>query len=321
MSSLYFTFDADLAKEFGVEQAILIGRFQAWIRNNAANGRNFEEGRTWSFNTRKALSDEFPFWSPSQIRRLLNSLIERSVMRQGEFNKKGYDRTLWYAFEDEYRFLGADFVQLTESSNGSDEIDKSICRNRQLEVTIPSTVPTINPTINPIAAAAPARKAHVHPSVEKVIAEVNHPHLDLSKSPNLLFGGATLTHWIEEGIDLDETIIPAITAQMSRHRGGPVQQWNYFRGAVFDAHRIRMEAAKPIDFGESNEPAFSSPAPARPAPQRRGPVPISDVFLQAEHRAREAERRRRGSVSDWSADESGGAHEGVSGGAALLTAS
>lgn len=181
--------------------------------------------------------------------------------------------------------------------------------------------PSIEPSIE-AAAATPARtRAHVHPAVEKVIAEVNHPHLDLSKSPNLLFGGATLTHWIEEGIDLDETIIPAITAQMSRHRGGPVQQWNYFRGAVFDAHRIRMEAAKPIDFGESNEPAFSAPAPARSAPQRRGPVPISDVFLQAEHRAREAERRRRGSVSDWSADESGGAHEGVSGGAALLTAS
>ena len=153
--------------------------------------------------------------------------------------------------------------------------------------------PSIEPSIE-AAAATPARtRAHVHPAVEKVIAEVNHPHLDLSKSPNLLFGGATLTHWIEEGIDLDETIIPAITAQMSRHRGGPVQQWNYFRGAVFDAHRIRMEAAKPIDLGDLHEPAFTNAQGASVSHLRRSGRSANNPFEGVRalaDRAREVER-------------------------------
>ena len=236
MSSLYFTFDADLAKEFGVEQAILIGRFQAWIRNNAANGRNFEEGRTWSFNTRKALSDEFPFWSPSQIRRLLNSLIERGVMRQGEFNKKGYDRTLWYAFEDEVRFLGVDFVQLTESSNGSDEIGNSICRNRQLEVTESSTVPTINPTIN--LTSSPSREEpKENPSRVDWQARLAEAHRVADGSTSMANGGtchpAALRRLCEPSAgppcDWELDVIPAIAskAAAARKRGKPILDWSW----------------------------------------------------------------------------------------------
>lgn len=248
MSSLYFTFDADLAKEFGVEQAILIGRFQAWIRNNAANGRNFEEGRTWSFNTRKALSDEFPFWSPSQIRRLLNSLIERGVMRQGEFNKKGYDRTLWYAFEDEVRFLGVDFVQLTESSNGSDEIGNSICRNRQLEVTESSTVPTINPTINHTTSPPSREEPKENPTRVDWQARLAEAHR-IAEGAVAVGGGGTihpaafrrLCEPVKgEPCDWDLDVIPAIASKAAsmRAKGEKIQNWEWtMEGALRNRDR------------------------------------------------------------------------------------
>ena len=64
-------FDAGIAEIYGVEIAIMVQNFAFWIAKNKANNRNFYEGKTWTYNTIKAFNELFPYWSESQIRRIL----------------------------------------------------------------------------------------------------------------------------------------------------------------------------------------------------------------------------------------------------------
>ena len=100
----WFTFDQEYAKEYGVNEAILIEHFSNWINNNRKNGANFYEGRTWSYDTLTALEEWLPFLTRKQIRGAIDRLVELGVLIKGNFNKTKQDRTTWYAFQDEERF-------------------------------------------------------------------------------------------------------------------------------------------------------------------------------------------------------------------------
>ena len=111
-----YSFDINVAKKYGVDEAIMIKNFQYWIMKNKASGKHFYDGRTWTYNSTKAFIDLFPFWKEYQIRRVLDSLIKQGIIIIGNYNKNAYDRTLWYAFANE-------------------EILNSICENPQMENT------------------------------------------------------------------------------------------------------------------------------------------------------------------------------------------
>ena len=117
------SFDSRTAKEYGIGCAILIRNFQFWIATNQANGQNLKDDRTWSYMTMEGFCKLFPFWSRDQIRRLLTKLTESDVIIKGSFNKNSFDRTSWYAFRDEKRWIR----QYLDS-----KIAKSSGRNRQI---------------------------------------------------------------------------------------------------------------------------------------------------------------------------------------------
>ena len=89
------------AIRFGVDEAIMVANFRFWIQKNKANNKHFYKGRYWTYNSYKAFSELFPFWSGKQIRRILQSLIHQEVIITNNFNKTQYDKTKWYAFKDE----------------------------------------------------------------------------------------------------------------------------------------------------------------------------------------------------------------------------
>lgn len=90
----------DEATKYGLDCAVFIQRLRGWLRYHRDNGETVE-GRTWCYNSRKALLAAFPFWTENQIRRIVEQL------RSGEHpvivteQRPGYDRTTWYAFTDE----------------------------------------------------------------------------------------------------------------------------------------------------------------------------------------------------------------------------
>ena len=101
-----YSFDTDVAKEYGVQEAIMIRNFQFWIAKNKADNRHFYDGRFWTYSSKRALLELFPFWSEQNIKTILTRLKEKGVIITGSYNKSPYDKTLWYAFAREEKWIG-----------------------------------------------------------------------------------------------------------------------------------------------------------------------------------------------------------------------
>lgn len=91
-------FDPNVADAHGIIEAVLINHFQFWINNNKRNERNERDGRTWTFNSIRAMCETFPYLSQKQIRSALDRLTAAGILMKGNYNDTGYDRTMWYAF-------------------------------------------------------------------------------------------------------------------------------------------------------------------------------------------------------------------------------
>lgn len=134
-----YTFDEEIAKEYGVNEAIMITNFQFWIRKNKANDKNFYDGHYWTYNSKKAFSELFPFWTEKQIKTILEHLCTQGVLMKGNYNQSPFDRTLWYAFVDESKWL--DQKRPIEQPEWSAPLD-------QMVQPIPDILPDIKTRIN-----------------------------------------------------------------------------------------------------------------------------------------------------------------------------
>ena len=155
------SFDVDHALKYGVNESIMISNFQFWILKNKANGTNFHDGRTWTYNSVNAFKEIFPYWNNGQIRRCLESLVNQKVLVKGDYNKNRYERTLWYAFYDESILLNQQ-IHLSKTANGIDENDKCITD------TIPNNKQDIKPDIKPKAKKKKEKVEFVPPSIDQL---------------------------------------------------------------------------------------------------------------------------------------------------------
>lgn len=92
------SFDIDIAKEYGILEAILLNHLWFWIKKNEANDTNYYDDNYWTYNSTRAFNELFPYVSQRQIQNALNHLKEEKIILTGNYNKSAYDRTLWYAF-------------------------------------------------------------------------------------------------------------------------------------------------------------------------------------------------------------------------------
>ena len=92
-----YSFNIKLATEIGVERAVLLKNIMFWIRKNEANNNNYFEGSYWTYNSAKAFTELFPFWSAKKIYNMLKWLVNNDYLKEGNFNKAAYDRTKWYS--------------------------------------------------------------------------------------------------------------------------------------------------------------------------------------------------------------------------------
>lgn len=120
-----YCFDVDVAKEYGVEEAIVIYNFQFWINKNIANKTNFKNGHYWTYNSVDALNKLFPFWSSGQIRRIIKSLVDKEILLKEKLDCNKYNQTCWYAFKNEQKWIcNSVNIDLLISANGDDENNK-----------------------------------------------------------------------------------------------------------------------------------------------------------------------------------------------------
>jgi hypothetical protein len=149
-------FDEDTAIKYGVPGAIIIEHLRYWIRKNKTEGSNFHDGHCWTFNTVKAWSILLPFWTEKQTAYVLAKLIEQKVIITSNYNKIGYDRTLWYAFENESEWIPEkEKIHSTNLENGKPKIVEPIPSS--LPSSLPASLPTAYP--KPIKRSKAAQKA------------------------------------------------------------------------------------------------------------------------------------------------------------------
>lgn len=114
--SMNYMFEINDAIAYGVNEAIFLYNLKYWIKINEANEKHFYDGKTWTYNSKRAYAELFPFWTERQIKTIINSLINQGVIVKGEYNKSKYDRTSWYALSDE-----KDGIDRTKKSSQTDQ--------------------------------------------------------------------------------------------------------------------------------------------------------------------------------------------------------
>ena len=127
---MQYQFDAELAMQYGVEEAIFVHRIYWWVRNNRANNRNYIDGRYWTYDSMAALAskDVFGFWSKRQLERIIKSCKEKGLILIADYNTDRYIRPQWYTVTEEVmRFYEPNETVHTMSPNG-DIGDTESCR-------------------------------------------------------------------------------------------------------------------------------------------------------------------------------------------------
>ena len=94
--SITYNFDVDDATQYGVEAAVLLSNIRFWVFANKAKERNLKDGKFWTYNSARTLTNLYPFWSRRKIARLLVHLEKAEAIESACFNDDGYDQTKWY---------------------------------------------------------------------------------------------------------------------------------------------------------------------------------------------------------------------------------
>lgn len=82
--------------------AILYSNIRFWCLRNEDKQKetHFHDGKWWTYNSCRAFSEQFPFWTTQQIRRMLDKLTKDKFLIRGNFNKFKQDRTSWYSINE-----------------------------------------------------------------------------------------------------------------------------------------------------------------------------------------------------------------------------
>ena len=147
-------FSTQIAIELkSTELAIAIQFFINVIYKHKLMSRHFIDGRTWNYCTREQLIEYFPFWTEKMIRTRIEHLVKIGILKTANYNHKKYDRTLWYAFDDESKW-GLDKVKAI-CPNGQMELPKQANGIAQMGRPIPLTTTQTTPFIDGVNDKAP----------------------------------------------------------------------------------------------------------------------------------------------------------------------
>lgn len=125
-----------LAKEIGLNESLILLQIEFWI----SISKNFYDGRYWTYQSVRDMKEKtFPFWSIATINRAVNKLIDEKYLIEGNYNKKKYDKTRWFALNptkiNELKSISmGDETGVFQNDTRSNQNDT---RSNQNETTIP----------------------------------------------------------------------------------------------------------------------------------------------------------------------------------------
>ena len=146
------SFDTIVAKKVGINSAVILNNLYFWIEKNKANETNYYDGYYWTYNSKKAFGELFPYFTTRQIDYAIKKLIDDGYVITGNYNKIAYDRTLWYAITEK----GYGLLTGNASNNSVNPISQN-CKmdktellngNHEIVKPIPDCKPDCKPDIN-----------------------------------------------------------------------------------------------------------------------------------------------------------------------------
>ena len=161
-----YGFNGEIARLYGVDEAVFIHNLYWWIAKNEANGRHYHDGKSWTYNSMKAFTDLFPFWTEKQVRRIVRKLSDCGALLVGNYNDLPFDRTQWYALSDEVNAV------YQKGSIDSPKRANDICPNgRMTSAQTGAPIPDSKPDSKPDGKGAKApRPKFQKPTVEEIKA-------------------------------------------------------------------------------------------------------------------------------------------------------
>lgn len=84
-----------LAESIGLNEAIVLQQIHYWLNKSD----KYIDGRKWVYNTYEGWQKQFSFWSLSTVKRVLNNLRKQGLLLTGNYNKAGFDKTVWYTID------------------------------------------------------------------------------------------------------------------------------------------------------------------------------------------------------------------------------
>lgn len=121
------SFNVYIAEKYGVHAAILLNNLEHWIAHNKANNTNYRDGYYWTFNSKRAFAELFPYMNERQIDYALKKLIDDGIIITSKYNTSAYNHTLWYTITKlGYSILQNCEIEETKLCNGLTENVKSM---------------------------------------------------------------------------------------------------------------------------------------------------------------------------------------------------
>lgn len=114
MADIHY-FDTNIAKEYGVNCAIILQNIDYWIKKNEANDKHYHDGCYWTYSSATAFEKLFPYMTQRQIRYALKKLRDSGIIITANYSDKQYDHTLWYAITPKGRSVLNASANLTDS--------------------------------------------------------------------------------------------------------------------------------------------------------------------------------------------------------------
>lgn len=153
-----------LAKEIGLNESLILLQIEFWI----SISNNERDGKRWTYQSVRDMQEKsFSFWSISTINRAVNKLIDEGYIIEGNFNKKKYDKTRWFALNFE-TLNELESISINGDDTGVFHNDTRSIQNDTRSIQNDTTIPEITTEITTEKNHSPAKAEQKIPYKEVI---------------------------------------------------------------------------------------------------------------------------------------------------------
>ena len=155
-------------KKVGIHKALIVAYLRGWLETNATNPIANRDGKTWSFQALKTWSENTGL-RRGTIRNHLMELREKGIVITGNYNRLGFDRTIWYSLADNYEELILEYAA-ANSNNSTDNNDQNENSNSTIPLELSSQME--NPIETPATEPDETTIQYINEEINETINEV-----------------------------------------------------------------------------------------------------------------------------------------------------